>query len=245
MAIGRTLLPVGGSPTNIIPARLTLPYSGIIDNVGDLGWHWANGSFDYNDPDGIPQELDPTAGADYFFTLKHNNAFGNKLRFTDDQGVGGATGRFDFAGSTVTPNSVGATPGYFIDHLTGNGYTQYPVASVKNYVDSLALAHAFTLGGYSGFRMINEVEALSLCYSLSLIHGLSFTSPDIPFVRGGSTAASSFDPTPGGTINQSWVNRYITGTTGARAMQNFRLRVTDLTASITSLIGTYAVRKHF
>jgi hypothetical protein len=230
-----------GAPASVIPNRVIPPFSAVIDETGDLGWHWNEGTYDYDDGAGIIQELDPTAGAEHFFRLKHDNMFGNKYRFTDDQGVPSPSGRFNFDGTTSIPNSTGATPAYFIDHLTGLGYTEYPVASVKQFDVALNLCNIFSLGGYSDFRMPADVEILSLCYVESFIR--TTASPDLPFARGGSTADSSFDPTAGGVINICWVNRVLDGR--GREVQNIRLRVSDAPFTTTTGRGTYAVRTHF
>ena len=236
-----TIVVPSSSITNIIPSRLTLPFSDVIHNVGDLGWQWANGTFDHNDPAGIPQELDPAAGANYWYTLKHANSFGNNLRFTDDQGIGGATGRYDFGGNTVTPNSPGATPAYYIDHLTGNGWVQFPLTMSKNYLDSLNACNNFVLGIYSDFRMPNETEYLSIAYDLTMITTGTLTIPNTPFVRG--SGGLNFDSVPGGPITTAWLNRR-TLPTVARVLQSL-LRISNITDTIFKNHGTFAVRKHF
>jgi hypothetical protein len=243
MPIGRVSLPLGGggSVTNIIPNRVIPNFSSTIDFTGDLAWQWTNGTYDYNDGSGIKQELDPTAGVEYWFRLKHDNQFGNKFRFTDDQGVSAPLGRFDFPTDSITPNSVGATPGYFIDHLTGLGWTSVPVAATKNYTDSLALCASVVVGAYNDFRMPSAVELRTLAHqdSLITIGGLDANNP---FGRQG---VSSWDPTGSGNIIIIWYNQtYQTATRGG-TLSNFRLRTSDAPLTTTSAHGTYGVRKHF
>jgi hypothetical protein len=68
--------------------------------IGDLGWHVQNDSFNYsaNTLYGIRQELDITlsAGSSWFYTLKHDNVFGNKYRFTNSVGMPSPSGTHDF-----------------------------------------------------------------------------------------------------------------------------------------------------
>lgn len=232
---------VEGGVTNIIPNRVIPNFSSVIDFTGDLGWQWNNGTYDYNDGSGIKQELDPTAGVEYFFRLKYNNQFGNQFRFTDDQGVPAPLGRFDFPSNTSTPNSIGATPGYFIDHLTGLGWTHQPVASVKEWDVSLNLCNTLVIGSYNDFRMPSCNEVLSLTFNTSLV-GTGVVA-DVPFERGGSVAGNSFDPTPGGVISICWVNRIID--LRGREVNDFRLRVSDAPITTATSRGTYAVRTHF
>lgn len=233
----------GGGCTNIIPNRVIPNFLNVIDFTGDLGWQWANNIFDYNDGGGIVQELDPTAGVEYFFRLKYNNPFGNKFRITDDQGVPAPLGRYDFPIDITTPNSVGATPGYFVDNLTGNGWTYQPVAAGKSWTDSLALCASVTVGVYNDFRMPSAVELRSLAFIQGLIT-IGGIDPDLPFGRQGNFG-NSFDPTGSGNVTIIWYNQtYQTATRGG-TMSNFRLRTSDAPLASTASYGTYGVRKHF
>jgi hypothetical protein len=85
--------------------------------VGDTGWAYNNGFIDYsNDPVNPEyyQELDYSNTTNFWFTLKHNNAFGNKFRYTNSLGENqDPNGRI--AGITFS----GAVQSYIIDHLTG------------------------------------------------------------------------------------------------------------------------------
>jgi hypothetical protein len=68
--------------------------------------------------------------------LKHNNAFGNKLRFTDSLGNGSdATVGSDLYAHVnwVGHSWTGATPYYVIDHLTGDGYMVKYVTDSGDY----------------------------------------------------------------------------------------------------------------
>jgi head-tail adaptor len=239
-ASGVLTIEPASAPASVIPNRVIPNFSSIIDFTGDLAWQWANGIFDYNDGAGVVQELDPTAGAEYFFTLKHNNQFGNKFRFTDDQGVSAPLGRFDFSGDIITPNSTGATPGYFIDHLTGLGWTTYPVAATKNYTDSLSLCASVVVGVYNDFRMPSAVELRTLSFGDGLIYIVNVGT--LPFSRQG---LFSFDPTGIGSISIIWYSQsYQSGTRGG-TLSNFRLRTSDAPLTATTSYGTYGVRKHF
>lgn len=229
-------------PTNIIPNRVIPNFSSVIDYTGDLAWQWNNGTYDYNDGSGIKQELDPTAGVEYFFRLKYNNQFGNQFRFTDDQGVPAPLGRYDFPIDITTPNSVGATPGYFVDNLTGLGWTHQPVAGAKGFVDSLNLCNTLIVNTYGTFRMPSDIEMLSLAFNETLNNNV--IDANSPFNRGGSVPGQSFDPTSGGQVTNSWVNRIVSGQ-GRVLFGSFRLRITDFAIGTTTGLGTYAVRTHF
>lgn len=230
------------SSTAIIPDRVIPRYSSSSVWTGDLAWQWMNGTYDYSDGPGIKQELDPLAGADHFFRIKHPNVFSNYYRFTDDDGVPSPSGQLGFLADTATPNSPSATPGYFIDHKTGLGWLSPPVSRGRNWYDSMNLVNALTVGPYGDFRAATESEILTLISQDSFIPA-GAVDPHHPFGRGLS-GTGSFDPSGTGTINQTWLNNIVAGQ--GRSMAEFRLRVIDNNpTTFTSLIGIVAVRTHF
>jgi hypothetical protein len=91
--------------------------------------------------------------------LKHNNAFGNKLRFTDSLGNGSdATVGSDLYAHVnwVGHSWTGATPYYVIDHLTGDGYM------VKYVVDSGDYNMTNTAVGKSWADWMTAIPLLNL-----------------------------------------------------------------------------------
>lgn len=90
--------------------------------TGDVGWHVQNGTFNFAHPTNPEtfQELD-LAATDWFYTLKYNNAFGNKYRFTNSVGSEALDGKVNFSGAK-TYTTGGGVNYYVIDHLTGLGF---------------------------------------------------------------------------------------------------------------------------
>lgn len=112
--------------------------------VGDDVYNRINNP--YSDPPANPayiQSLDLTAGVDIWKTLKFNNEFGNKNRFTDP--LGGQ----DFIGQ-----------GANIDHLTG---VMYRYASFNGtWDDGIDTANGLSFLGYNDWRVCNIFEVMSL-----------------------------------------------------------------------------------
>jgi hypothetical protein len=102
----------GGSPSGIVYDFPALSGQWTSYRTGDDGWLAQNGWYDYTRPSNpvYIQELDLTL-SNYYYRLKNDNVFGNKLRFTDVDG--GQT-----FSSTGNKNLV------FIDHLTGLMWTR-------------------------------------------------------------------------------------------------------------------------
>ena len=161
---------------------------------GDSQWHIENGSYTYTGATGstfiIPQldyaSTESDIRATYYgdsadgtdsiapTRLVKKNAFGNKYRFTDDQGnpSDGTDNdewrHVDFKGHSFT----GAENNYIIDHITGLGYyideiadgaivhlnTSY--AEGQSWGDWVDFIHndLGTLAGYDDFRMVSMAE---------------------------------------------------------------------------------------
>lgn len=133
--------------------------------TGDVGWHNQNGSYDYTSDPTNPlytQDLDfatygyGTTSGHYF--LKHNNAFGNKLRFTNSIG-GGAT---DNCGRFRASSFTGALDGYVIDHLTGIGYDVRPTIYNGTWDDCIDSIAASTEYGYTDWMPLSLEHNLSV-----------------------------------------------------------------------------------
>jgi len=132
--VGNTLtieVPSGGSPSGIVYDFPALSGQWTSYRTGDDGWLAQNGWYDYTRPSNplYIQELDLTL-SNYYYRLKNNNTFGNKLRFTDVDG--GQT-----FSSTGNKNLV------FIDHLTGLMWTRTRITngSWDNFIDT-SLTHS-------------------------------------------------------------------------------------------------------
>jgi hypothetical protein len=148
----------GVTPSGIIYQRV-LPLQRTSYRTGDIGWHVQNGTFDYSGDItcGLyKQELDLTAGVDYFYTLKHNNAFGNKNRFTTSIGTPASDGKSVF----IPADFTGAINGYVIDHLTGMGYdilsnTNFGTSGTSTgWNGAVDEGVASTFGGYTDWFML-------------------------------------------------------------------------------------------
>lgn len=136
----------GISPSGILYQRPVLTGQTTSYANYDDGWNLANNVYDYTRPanPATVAELDHDA-AEPFITLKQNNAFGNKNRFTDD------------AGGQTYSNS------YAIDHLTGLGWYYTIQFGGSNWTTQLSSANSSTLLTYTNWRMANLQELLTIC----------------------------------------------------------------------------------
>lgn len=107
-----------------------------IYRTGDDGWHLSNGTYDYTPP------VYPVSYAqlDTFITLVDNNAFGNKNRFTDENGL------------QVYTNE------YVIDHLTGLGWDFDLDVNTYSWNDTIDNAIASSKYSYTDWRIPNVKE---------------------------------------------------------------------------------------
>jgi hypothetical protein len=102
--------------------------------------------------------------------LKHNNAFGNKLRFTDSLGRASdatvGSDRYAHVNWLGHSFSGGAIDKYVIDHLTGDGYyIKYVVDSGdynltntavgKSWADWMTAIASFNLGGFTDWKPLD------------------------------------------------------------------------------------------
>ena len=108
----------------------------------DEGWQLANGAYDYTPPvHPVSYAQLDNSSLNPFVTLLDNNAFGNKNRFTDIDGL------------------QVYTSGYIIDHLTGYGIVR---GSTKTWYDHLTAANSLSLEGFNDFRLCNLYEGWSI-----------------------------------------------------------------------------------
>lgn len=129
--------------------------------VGDDGWHLANGTYDYTPPAHPVSfaRLD-TTHATPFLMLVENNAFGNKNRFTDKDGL-----------QVYADN-------YIIDHLTGLGY--YPIEVIEpllyDWSSGITTSNSLVYLGFSDYRMtnVNELDSIFNFDSASLLNYAPF-----------------------------------------------------------------------
>jgi len=114
--------------------------------TGDYGYHRALGSYDYTPPINPTHiaQLDWTSVSP-FITLKENNVFGNKSRFTDKLG--------NEPGSFVN--------NYIIDHLTGLAWKRV-LSSLVTWNDAIDAAQIEVFEGESGWRVSSIDETHSI-----------------------------------------------------------------------------------
>lgn len=113
---------------------------------GDYGYHRALGTYDYTPPTNPIHiaQLDWTAISP-FITLKDNNVFGNKSRFTDQFG--------NQPGSFVN--------NYVIDHLTGLAWKRV-LSGLVTWNDAIDAAQIEVFEGESGWRVSSIDETHSI-----------------------------------------------------------------------------------
>lgn len=108
--------------------------------------------------------------------LKENNAFGNRYRFTDDQGnPSDSTSSLLFAHVNFRGHSfTGATPDYVIDHWLGIGFMiryatidgkfDMTADDGKSWEDWLTAVNGLVVGSYNDFFIPTVEQALMLPY---------------------------------------------------------------------------------
>lgn len=123
-------------------------------NTGDEGNNMANGVYNYTPPlyPNVIQDLDYTAtAANVYYTLKSNNSFGNKFRFTNAAGS-------DLSGSSPS--------GVIIDHLYNLmwwGTNQGVATSWSNSFTLVNTANSGAgTGGYTDWRLPTKGEWMSI-----------------------------------------------------------------------------------
>ena len=147
--------------TDIVYQRSTFRGQLTSYDLYDAGWQAAQGVYDYSVQVGTSQRLDYTH-AEPFYNLVNNNAFGNKYRFTDSNGLQAPDNLAGFASVNWSVDRPTAIAHYVIDHLTGLGWVLAKVGFNEDWVDALATAHNFTHGGYSDYRLPSPSEIIDV-----------------------------------------------------------------------------------
>lgn len=167
-----TVTSSGTTPSGI-GYRRVIPSQYTSYRTGDTGWHTQNGTFDYSgDPTCVLyiQDLDYSYGADSWYYLLHNNAFGSTNRFTTDIGTPASDGKASFTVADFT----GATDAYVIDHLTGVGYYVLDlgvfVNSWNNAIDAVITANSVSTAGFNDW------------FPLSIEHGESVINSEYSYI---------------------------------------------------------------
>jgi len=129
--------------------------------IGDVAWHFSSGTYDYPRTGGTIQELDHSASSP-FYTLKYDNAFGNKFRYTTDQGEPASDQKADFRLESYSASTLY----YVIDNLTGIGWLTDAISYNQNWSDAILSANTFSWSGFSetydDWRMpcVAEIESV-------------------------------------------------------------------------------------
>lgn len=155
--------PGGGStPSGIAYDRPILTGQTTSYRTGDDAWSLANGVYDYTPPV-YPVSF---AALDFnavspFTTLISNNAFGNKNRFTDINGL-----------QVYGDN-------YVIDHLTGLGIYRVVTNNTEIWGLMIDRAVASTQNSFTDWRMVNRNELASIQQLTPLLNTLNYSPLNI------------------------------------------------------------------
>ena len=166
--------------------------------VYDDGWQRSNGKYNYPRPSNplycqdLDVSTDPTGN-----TLLNNNAFGNKIRFTDEFGV-----------SSLDQQDI-----YTIDNLTGLGY--YVTANANNkasWADTFGVGgileqrNADNLAGYNDYFCAN----LHMLGTITNYQGLTTANPILlPYRRVVKDHLSSSNVRPNPTTGTPMTRFYL------------------------------------
>jgi hypothetical protein len=114
--------------------------------TGDVAWLFAQGYFDFSGDPSNPAQIPclDTAATNPWKTLKENNIFGNKERFTDKTGTAAA-----------------GTNQFLLDHLTGIMYVDDGITDVA-FNDAIDNALASTLGGHDDWHFLTYEEFITV-----------------------------------------------------------------------------------
>ena len=202
--------------------------------TGDVGWHNQNGFYDYTSDPANPlytQDLDfatygyGTTSGHYF--LKHNNAFGNKLRFTNSIG-GGAT---DNCGRFTAASFAGALDGYVIDHLTGIGYDVRSTSYVGTWDACIDAIAASTIHSFTDWMPLSHTHLINVT--------------NMHYEIDSSTIGQSNIFSYSGSLSLFWAGgEYVRNLT----TNSWRFRVTSAafeSVARTTLLPMFACRNHY
>jgi hypothetical protein len=182
----------GVTPSGILYRRPT-PTQRISYRVGDTGWAFQNGYYDYSSDainPAVIQDLDYTDTTNFWFKLKYNNAFGNKNRFTNSLGVNS-----NASGRIIGMSFTGALSNYIIDNLTGWAFSAIDNGASINWnntIDNITNLRATSHLGFNDWIPVS----LSQVYQSYSAHFVT----ELPFVSG----AFYFGETNANTTTNSW-----------------------------------------
>lgn len=125
----------------------------------DSAWQDDNGAYDYS---GDATTGNPMILSD-FWNLRNTNSFGHYKRFTNVSGGYWDETTNTYHESDGTTSTKSAIFGeYAIDWHTFIGWAT-TIQGVKNFTSHVNTAATFEVAGFSGFRMANMAEHLTLC----------------------------------------------------------------------------------
>jgi hypothetical protein len=240
-AQGNLVQDLSPGDTYQLPAQSQIAYQRIRPTqrtsyrIGDIGWHVQNGTFEYvTDPINFQYraELDFTAGANSFYRLKNNNAFGNKNRFTTSNGTPPADGNAGF-----TPaNFANSINGYVIDHLTGLGYDILTNTNFQaNWNGAIDFGVNSTFGGFTDWFMVG-VEHLFSVVNLLLS----------PYAIGNLFRYADDQGIPGLAYNFTWTATTPTGaTTSAIMLRHSIMGLEVVSKTGFTSVGAIFARNHY
>ena len=210
-------------------------YKGILTSYDlyDAGWQAAKGVYDYPVQVGTSQRLDFTQ-AQPFYNLVNNNAFGNKYRFTDSNGLQAPDNLADFLSVDWAIDRPTAIAHYVIDHLTGLGWILAKVGFQEDFDVALATAHNFTHGGFNDFRLPSQTELLDVLNTETV--GTFFGVNNI-FYRSSAFVA--------GLETSTWLNNTYPITTTQAYLLNDTAEVRRAGKNSSTNRSTMAVRTHY
>ena len=210
-------------------------YKGILTSYDlyDAGWQAAQGVYDYPVQVGTSQRLDFTQ-AKPFYNLVNNNAFGNKYRFTDSNGLQAPDNLAGFASVNWAVDRPTAIAHYVIDHLTGLGWILAKVGFQEHFDVALATAHNFTHGGFNDFRLPSQTELLDVTNTETVA---TFYGAGNIFYRSSAFVA--------GLETSTWFNNTYPITTSQAYLMTDTAEVRRAGKNSSTNRSTIAVRTHY
>jgi len=148
--------------------------------VGDDKWNIDNNPYPSPPPNPLyQQQLDLSAGNQYWQTLLYDNIFGNTRRFTDHAG-------------NVATKAQAAIDGTFYDHLTALEWVYQHFGG--NWNDAIDHFHTLSLNGKSDYRVPNYKELQSMWFVWGRFLPFAYTSQGTSAVNV-SSSSTRYDVT--------------------------------------------------
>lgn len=201
----------GGSPSGIAYSRPQLTGQTTSYRTGDDAWNLANNVYDYTPP------IYPVSYAqlDTFTTLISDNAFGNKNRFTDINGL------------QVYSDD------YIIDHLTGLGWSRIERGASQDWNTNIDESYNLTANTFTDWRMTNLDEINTIINKETT---LSAPLDYSPF----NISATGINQTHTSTTNPRFTTQVIN-----YIINNNMTTARYAKTSTSSNVGYIAVRNHY